>query len=139
MRHLAIILSALLLPVAACGQRAPTEPWVLLYRATESVVWVDSSRIARGAQGTEVWVRVDYTTPERVPGDPGRMFSRVEILHRIDCAAGTVSDLRMRLSDPEGRLLSDEPAETRWNTIREHPLGQTIFPRLCAWLSRRRS
>jgi hypothetical protein len=138
MRGSPFILLALILPVAACGQSSPPAPWVEFYRRGEVVASVDTSRIVRPGQGVVVWLRMDYLTPEEVPGERGKMFNRVDMLDRIDCGAGTVTNMRMRTWDPEGRMLADEAAQTRWNTISEHPLGQSgIYPALCERLSRR--
>lgn len=138
MRSVPFILVALFLPLMACGQSAPPAPWIVYYQGGEVIASVDTSRIARAERGLELWLRFD-TTPSQMPDEPGQTYTRTEVLQHVDCAGDRVDSKRMRLFDREGKLISDEATQTRWNTISTHPWSETFYPALCEWLARRES
>lgn len=138
MRSSVLLLLSFVLPAAACGQSAPPEPWMVIYRGGELIGSVDTTRITRAGQGVQLWLRLD-STPAEVPGEPGKTFTRAESLQRIDCTAGRVNQERMRVFDAGGAMVAEYVEDTRWNTMSEHPLGDSVYRELCAWLSRRPS
>lgn len=135
MRSFLLILLALILPVMACGQSAPGEPWMVIYRKGLVIASIDTARVTRVGEGVQLWVRLD-STPDDVPGEPGKTFTRMESLQRIDCAAGTVHQERMRVLDAAGAQVAEYVEDTRWNRMSEHPMSD-VYSALCEWLSRR--
>lgn len=109
---------------------------MVVNRAGEVITSVDTARITRAGQGVQLWLRFD-STPGEVPGKPGKTYTRVESLQRIECVAGTVNQERMRVFDAAGTLVAESVEDTRWNTMSEHPMGEMVYAPLCAWLSRR--
>lgn len=135
----------LLLPLTCClaagsarAQQAPPAPWMELGRGVEIISSLDTSRVSLRDGHAEVWVRFDQT-PEEVPGAPGKTFARMDVLLRIDCAGRRVTDVRMQLRDPKGTLMSDEPAQSRWNAFAGHPFGGNVLPAVCEWLADRQT
>jgi hypothetical protein len=59
-----------------------------------------------------------------VQWDRSKRFSRIEMRERLDCAAGTVVDLHMRLLDAAGtRLVAEPSVGIGTRTLAQHPLG----------------
>ena len=134
MRSTTALLTALSLgafATACSGSDAPQGPWVEVYRSDEAVASVDTSRMTSRGSVDEVWARFDYAEADPVPGEPGEMISRVDMLERVDCTAGRVEDLVMEIRDSTGAMLGRDTLPTRWSTFGEHPFGETFFPALC--------
>ena len=132
-----IPLSFLLAPfllVAACGDAAPPPPppWLPLAVGPQTTVSVDTSRIEDADANAKLWIRFDFRPPHRFAGTP---VSRLDTQDRLDCAQGMVINLWMRQWDPQGKPVMDEAATGRWRTMRDHPLGETVYPRVCEWLA----
>lgn len=137
MRSLYLVLAFLIVPAAACGQRAPAEPWVVFYQRGQVIASVDTSRMGRAGSGHELWLRFD-ASPNQVPGEPEKTYTHSEILQRLDCAADSVNSYRLLMWDPAGTLVDEVTTESGWRKMSEHPLGQSgIYPALCRWLARR--
>jgi hypothetical protein len=135
MRRYPLSFLALILPSVACGQAEPDEPWMVVHRSGLVIMSIDTARITRVGEDVQLWVRLD-STPEDVPGEPGKTYTRVESLQRISCAAGTVHQERMRVLHAAGAQVAEYVEDTRWNTMSEHPMRQ-VYSALCEWLSRR--
>jgi hypothetical protein len=141
MRCKTFLLAMLMVPGVAAAQgrpRADTPAWAMIRGSRPFTWYVDTARIAPSAHTTDVWVRYDHSPPERLPTNPPKWYSRVEMQERLDCDRGRVVDLHMRLLDARGsRVVADPPLGNATRTFGQHPMG-TMMQITCNVLEARR-
>jgi hypothetical protein len=131
------------LPASGCAAQDTSTPrdrnWVLLDSTADPRVYLDSSRVEIADGQHIVWLWIQRTEPMTMPEDAAPAWG-MRIRHHLDCAARLAEETEMViLRDREGTQLDTFPPEgTRRKPFASHPLGQSVLPLACQWLSRHR-
>jgi hypothetical protein len=112
-------------------------PWVLLLPTAEAVVAMDTSTAFHGPLMERVRLRTDYRNPQVVPDrEPAVVYSQMITEHNVDCDEGRVSDIAVLLLGQDGVQVGGTLHDDRvWLPFAEHPWGDVILPRACAYLA----
>lgn len=123
--------------LAAQGASGPvfnrfTNPWKLFLAGGDMAAAYDGARLTWRGDTAHVWVRAQYTEPQRYPGDSTRLYTATEIRLALRCKAGVARTERALVLNAAGDTVAGHawPAHP-WQPFAEHELSATILGDLC--------
>ena len=101
--NLGILLAAMILGIASC-KPAPVSEWVVFEAAPDATIYVDPSTIRREGDRAEMWVLIDYASPQ--PDKTGKQVMSDKLQYQYDCSGKQLSIVAT--SAHAGRMASGE-------------------------------
>ena len=101
--NLGILLAAMTLGIASC-KPAPVSEWVVFEAAPDATIYVDPSTIRREGDRAEMWVLIDYASPQ--PDKTGKQVMSDKLHYQYDCSGKQLSIVAT--SAHAGRMASGE-------------------------------
>jgi hypothetical protein len=83
-----LLLVAMTFGVASC-KPAPVSEWVVFEAAPDATIYVDPSTIRRGNDRAEMWVLIDYSSPQ--PDKTGKQVLSDKLQYQYDCSGKQLS------------------------------------------------
>jgi len=86
--NLGLLLAAMTLGIASC-KPAPVSEWVVFEAAPDATIYVDPSTIRREGDRAEMWVLIDYASPQ--PDKTGKQVMSDKLQYQYDCSGKQLS------------------------------------------------
>ncbi|HEU0077570.1 MAG TPA: hypothetical protein VFQ76_07980 [Longimicrobiaceae bacterium] len=111
-------------------------PWTLVFENAEIRIALDTSRVLREPGQEWAWLRMEYGSPEPIPGAAGT-FDVSESLVGLRCERREMQINRMLLFDGSGSLIEESQTGGAWRDPSELRFDE-VFDRTCSALAERR-
>ena len=130
--NLGILLAAMTLGIASC-KPAPVSEWVVFEAAPDATIYVDPSTIRREGDRAEMWVLIDYASPQ--PDKTGKQVMSDKLQYQYDCSgkqlsivatsahAGPMASGETINVNPDPPQLTPIPAGTTAEKMWQHACG----------------
>jgi hypothetical protein len=130
--NLGILLAAMTLGIASC-KPAPVSEWVVFEAAPDATIYVDPSTIRREGDRAEMWVLIDYASPQ--PDKTGKQVMSDKLQYKYDCSgkqlsivatsahAGPMASGETINVNPDPPQLTPIPAGTTAEKMWQHACG----------------
>ena len=130
--NLGILLAAMTLGIASC-KPAPVSEWVVFEAAPDATIYVDPSTIRREGDRAEMWVLIDYASPQ--PDKTGKQVMSDKLKYQYDCSgkqlsivatsahAGPMASGETINVNPDPPQLTPIPAGTTAEKMWQHACG----------------
>jgi len=130
--NLGLLLAAMTLGIASC-KPAPVSEWVVFEAAPDATIYVDPSTIRREGDRAEMWVLIDYASPQ--PDKTGKQVMSDKLQYQYDCSgkqlsivatsahAGQMATGAVINVNPDPPQLTPVPAGTTAEKMWQHACG----------------
>ena len=130
--NLGLLLAAMTLGIASC-KPAPVSEWVVFEAAPDATIYVDPSTIRREGDRAEMWVLIDYASPQ--PDKTGKQVMSDKLQYQYDCSgkqlsivatsahAGPMASGETINVNPDPPQLTPIPAGTTAEKMWQHACG----------------
>jgi len=130
--NLGLLLAAMTLGIASC-KPAPVSEWVVFEAAPDATIYVDPSTIRREGDRAEMWVLIDYASPQ--PDKTGKQVMSDKLQYQYDCSGkqlsivatsahtGSMASGEIVNVNPDPPQLTPIPAGTTAEKMWQHACG----------------
>ncbi len=130
--NLGTLLAAMTLGIASC-KPAPVSEWVVFEAAPDATIYVDPSTVRREGDRAEMWVLIDYASPQ--PDKTGKQVMSDKLQYQYDCSgkqlsivatsahAGPMASGETINVNPDPPQLTPIPAGTTAEKMWQHACG----------------
>lgn len=122
---------------AAPDRQPLPEPWTPILANAEIRIALDTSRVLREPGQEWAWLRMEYGSPEPIPGAAGT-FDVSESLVGLRCERREMQVNRMMLYQESGSLIQESQAGGAWRNPSELRFEE-VFDRTCSALAKGRA